>query len=146
MCIASFTSPNVPSPMVLLSTNCPICISLPLGIGKVGGKLPDHLRRFAMALSPRADPLRLGAGWGVCAITSPSQAVSHRAFHFSCIRYAHEREHCKFSHICITALYIRSFLSCGFRSLGGRCAVSSTPVGLFDGRKKAVSEKLVDLI
>ena len=62
VCIANLTSPNVPSPIVLPSTNCPTCTSLPLGIGNVGGKLPGHLRRFAMALSPRADPLRLGAG------------------------------------------------------------------------------------
>lgn len=107
MCIASLTSPNVPSPIVLLSTNWPTCISLPLGIGNVGGKLPDHLRRFAMALSPRADPLRLGAGCGVCTIASPSHTVSHRPSHVSCIRYAHEAAVLfKLSHICAFLLIV----------------------------------------
>lgn len=138
VCIASLTSPNVPSPIVLLSTNCPTCISLPLGIGNVGGKLPDHFRRFAMALSPRADPLRLGPGCGVCAISSPSHAVLHRPSHVSCIRYAHETEHLKLSPAIPVCIIVPRF----DHGVCVKCVVSSSSVRLFI---MAVSENSLNL-
>lgn len=82
LCTASLTSPKVPSPIVLLSTNCSTCRSLLFGgpLRCEAGAIPPPLwalERFAVALS--TDALRRGAaatGMGACTIFAPA-SLSH---------------------------------------------------------------------
>lgn len=104
-CTASLTSPKVPSPIVLLSTNCPTCRSLWFTwLPRFEASAPPPfvlLRRLAIALS--TEPLRRVAGWGG-ASTILQQCFSLKRyrppskqegvhFHHGCIRYARQCMH-----------------------------------------------------